>query len=494
MKTKGKDKKSMKTILTNCHSAKVRAAVTLALLATAVASARLEGAPPQAAGGGPPVYPVKVGANGRYLVDQKGVPFLIVGDTPQGLMGHLSESQAESYFANRQAHGFNTLGWIDVACAGSDYRSNKEGSTPDGIRPYTGFVAGGKDFEHYDLTKPNEAYFARLDRIVSLAAKHGLLVFIDPIETIGWLPTLRNNGLASAYAYGQYLGRRYKGFSNVAWLNGNDFNSWKDPKDDALVQAVAKGIKSEDPSHLQSVELNVCTSSSLDDPAWAALISLNGTYTYSPTYMQMLHSYNQKPVMPVYLLEAHYDWEDVGKPPDFGTPAVLRREEYWTMLTGGTGQFYGNKYTWSFPPGWETHIDTVGVSQLTIWKEFFSSLPWQDLAPDQNHTVVTAGLGTYGNFDTRVSQSDYCTAAKTPDGSYVIAYLPTERTITVNMASLRAPAHARWFDPTHGTYTEVPGGPLANTGTRQFTPPGKNHEGAGDWVLLLEATGPRRPH
>jgi hypothetical protein len=187
--------------------------------------------------------------------------------------------------------------------------------------------------------------------------------------------TLRNNGVTAAYAYGQYLGRRYKGYPNVAWLNGNDFNTWKDPKDDALAVATAKGIKSMDPGHLQTVELNVYTSSSLDDPAWVPLVSLNSTYTYSPTYIQMLHSYNQTPVIPAYLVEAHYDNEDVGKPPDYGTPSVLRREEYWTMLCGGKGQFYGNRYTWSFAPSWESHIDTVGVTQLTIWKEFFSSLP-----------------------------------------------------------------------------------------------------------------------
>ena len=478
----------MKTIPAKRLTAKIRATV-FALSATLVACTQLPAAPPQAAGGGAAVYPVKVSSNGRYLVDQKNVPFLIVGDTPQGLMGRLTEAQAEFYFADRQAHGFNALGWIDVACAGPDYRDNKEGSTPDGIRPFTEFVSGGNDFEHYDLTKPNEAYFARLDHVVTLAAKHGLLVFIDPIETIGWLPTLRNNGLASAYSYGQYLGRRYKRFANVAWLNGNDFNSWKDAKDDALVQAVAKGIKSADPAHLHTAELNVCTSSTLDDPTWAPIISLNATYTYSPTYMQMLHSYNQSPVVPAFLVEAHYDWEDVGKPPDFGTPSVLRRQEYWTMLTGGKGQFYGNKYTWSFAPGWESHIDTVGVAQLTIWKQFFSSLPWQDLVPDQDHTVVTSGLGTYGTLDTRVSQSDYCTAAKTPDSVYVIAYLPTARTITVNMASLRAPAHAAWFDPTNGAYTKIPGAPIANAGIRQFTPPGKNHEGADDWVLVLDGLG-----
>ena len=171
-----------------------------------------------------PVYPLKLSENHRYLVDQNGKPFLMVGDTPQGLMGRLTEQDAEYYFADREAHGFNTLGWIDVMCAGNDYPTNKDAVTPDGIKPFTGYVAGGTDFTHYDLSKPNEAYFVRLDHILQLAAKHHLLVFLDPIETIGWLPALRNNGMKAAYAYGQYLGNRYKRFSNLAWLNGNDFN------------------------------------------------------------------------------------------------------------------------------------------------------------------------------------------------------------------------------------------------------------------------------
>src|SRR5437868_7466551 len=38
------------------------------------------------------VYPVKMSANKRYLVDQNNVPFLIVGHSPQALVGDLSES------------------------------------------------------------------------------------------------------------------------------------------------------------------------------------------------------------------------------------------------------------------------------------------------------------------------------------------------------------------------------------------------------------------
>jgi hypothetical protein len=159
------------------------------------------------------------------------------------------------------------------------------------------------------------------------------------------------------------------------------------------------------------------------------------------------------------------------------------------MLSGGTGQFYGSFYTWSFASGWKFYLDTEGISQFTIWKDFFSSLPWQDLVPDQEHKVVTAGLGTYGTLQTRVSQSDFCTASKTPDGAFVVAYMPTARTITVNLTSLKAPAKAKWFDPTNGAYTSIAGAPFANTGTRQFTPPGNNHEGDSDWVLVLDASG-----
>jgi hypothetical protein len=252
---------------------------------------------------------------------------------------------------------------------------------------------------------------------------------------------------------------------------------------------VAEGIKSTDPRHLQTLELNIYSSSSFDDPSWRPILTLNSTYTYSPTYLQMLHSYNQTPITPTYMVEAHYDLIDFGKPWDYGTPAVLRRQEYWTMLSGGKGQLYGNGWTCYFMPGWKDYIDTVGVTQFMIWHAFFSSLPWQDLVPDQDHTIVTGGLGTQGDLDTRVSKSDYCTASKTPDGSFVIAYMPTAREITVNMASLKAPANAKWYDPTNGAYTTVLGGPFANTGMRQFTPPGNKHgDDETDWVLLLDAS------
>ncbi len=65
--------------------------------------------------------------------------------------------------------------------------------------------------------------------------------------------------------------------------------------------------------------------------------------------------------------------------------------------------------------------------------------------------------------------------------------MPTRRTITVDMTRLRGPVTARWYDPTNGTFSTISGSPFANSGTRNFAPPGKNSAGDGDWVLVLES-------
>src|SRR5262249_54260341 len=156
---------------------------------------------------------------------------------------------------------------------------------------------------------------------------------------------------------------------------------------------------------------------------------------------------------------------------DPGTPAVLRRQEYWTLLSGATGQLYGNHDTMAFPDGWKKSLDTPGTRELGYITSLFAPRQWYNLVPDQNHAVLTGGYGTY-DANAAVAGNDYATAARTPDGRLVMAYLPTARTVTVDMTRLAGPANARWYDPTTGTFTPIGGSPLPNTGSQQFTPPG----------------------
>jgi hypothetical protein len=418
-----------------------------------------------------PAYPLRIGGSGRYLVDQNNLPFLIIGDSPQSLIGNLGAADREMYLADRQAHGFNTV-WINLVC--NSYTGCKaDGTTYDGVAPFT---------KPGDLATPNETYFARADAAIRDAARHGLVVFLDPIETGGWLATLRANGAAKAFRYGAYLGQRYRDFPNIVWLSGNDFGSWTSAQDEAVVLAVANGIRSTDPNHLQTIEID---GSSLSDPNWAPLAGLNAAYTYGPTYAEVLKGYNQSARVPVFLVEAGYEFEDNLKQ-DPPTPNILRRETYWTMTSGATGLIYGNHYTWTFANGWQQKLDTIGVAELQIAKRFFLSYPWYSLVPDQDHRIITQGDGTFAASGA-VHTNDYATAARASDGKLVIAYIPTIRPFAVDMSKLSGSATGRWFDPTNGRYTVIEGSPYANSGRREFTPPGRNGSGESDWVLVLQA-------
>jgi hypothetical protein len=69
-----------------------------------------------------------------------------------------------------------------------------------------------------------------------------------------------------------------------------------------------------------------------------------------------------------------------------------------------------------------------------------------------------------------------------------MAYLPTGRPIVVDLGSMAGRGvRAQWFEPTSGTYRQIAGSPLVRSGRRTFTPPGKNHGGDRDWVLVLTA-------
>jgi hypothetical protein len=230
-------------------------------------------------------YPVRKSANGRYLVDQMNHPFLITGDAPQALMVNISTAEAETYFANRESHGFNAL-WINLLCA--TYTAGREdGSTYDGILPFTGYLPGhAGDPLYYNLATPNPAYFARCDQMLSMAANHGLVVLLDPIETGSFLPAfgggnavMPHNGAAACRNYGRYLGTRYRDVPNIIWMSGNDYQAWNDGISDSYVTAVALGIQDNDPNHIHTVELDYLTSGSLDDPNCAISVSTRHTLT-----------------------------------------------------------------------------------------------------------------------------------------------------------------------------------------------------------------------
>jgi uncharacterized protein DUF4038/collagenase-like protein with putative collagen-binding domain len=438
----------------------------------------------------PAAFPLKASANRRYLVDQNGAPFLIMGDSPQSMVVNLTTAQMATYMADRQARGFNTI--LVDALVTSNTGGNANGTTYDGIAPFT----SGSSPADYDLSTPNPTYFARLDALVSMAASYGLLVMLDPIETSGWVGTLENNGTPKASGFGTFLGDRYKNSPNILWQSGNDFQTWDtNATDNMLVYDVMAGIASADSNHLQTIELNYYFSYANQDTATlSTVLTLDFAYTYGGTYDEVLQAYNSLPTLPVFMGESNYEYENVtgGLPAPTGAYA-LREQEYWTMTSGGTGSLYGNHYTWTFATNWQNFLDSRGALEVQYFNKLFNSIPWWTLAPDQTHQITTAGYGTYDASDFNLEQNNYCTTSSAADGSLAVVYCPGNTsppgpfTLTVNLSKFSGPVTAQWYDPSNGTYSTIAGSPFSNSGARQFDSPGNNHDGDPDWVLVLQA-------
>jgi hypothetical protein len=205
--------------------------------------------------------------------------------------------------------------------------------------------------------------------------------------------------------------------------------------------------------------------------------------------------------MPSIFIEGNYEGENLEAGSHVTNAHDVRTQAYWSDLSGAAGWFYGNHWeVFALDNGtWNTKINQdIGAPQMAFVKSLFEARKWWQLVPDESHVVVTGGIGTcmassaqQGRTQPNAQDNTCATTARTADGTLVISYMPTARSISVDMTKLAASATARWYDPTTGTFTTVGGSPFVNSGTRTFTPPSSNHaDGFSDWALVLETSPP----
>ena len=395
-------------------------------------------------------------ANKRYLVDQNQTPYLLQGDAAWSLIVGLNEADVEQYLQNRKDKGFNTV-IVELVEHKFCKRPplNEAGDTP--------FIAPG------DFSTPNEKYFAHADGVIRGAAEHGIQVLLAPVylgyagTDEGWFDEIVKLEPEKCLAYGQYLGKRYKGFDNIIWVMGGDRRPGEVVE---KIDLIALGIREFDKRHLFTAH-GLHEYSAAEDFAGGRWININATYAHEIPHEKLLEDCNRNPVMPFFLIETTYEGEHNA------SIVQVRRQAYWAVLCGGFGHVMGNRPIWLFDPGWQIAMDLPGSVGMMHWGKLFRSRPWFDLVPDQKHEVVTGGLGEFRGLD-------YLAAGRTPDGSTVIAYMPTRRTITVDMSKVSgAEALGWWFDPSTGKTTAA--GTFPTRGAQQLTPPAK-----GDWVLVLD--------
>lgn len=122
-------------------------------------------------------FPVQVSANGRYLENVGGKPFLLHGDTAWSLMVQLTKEDAEEYLENRRQKGFNA---ILVNLIEQFYADN----------PPTNKYGDGPFTTQGDFSTPNEKYFDHAEWVIQKAEENGILVVLNPCYT-GYSPNFK---------------------------------------------------------------------------------------------------------------------------------------------------------------------------------------------------------------------------------------------------------------------------------------------------------------
>jgi hypothetical protein len=399
-------------------------------------------------------YPVKVAPDHRHLVTHGGIPYLVQGDAAWSIISGLTNEEAEFYLEDRRQKGFNSIivNLIEHKFRGPDNRY--------GVGPFN--TPG-------DFSTPNEKYFEHADWVIRKAAEKGIQVFLAPIylgykgTDEGWIKETLANGPEKSLNWGRYVGKRYAGFDNLVWMIGGDRNPEEARED---VDAVVQGIKEFDQRHIVTAHC-APENSALDQYKQDGWLDLNDTYTYQIVHSVLQNDYDRTPTMPYVLIETTYEGEHNA------SAVQIRRQAYWTLLSGAAGQFMGNRPIWLFDPGWQAALNSTGARDMVRLNDLFTSRPWFNLIPDVKHEVVFSGLGEFNGLD-------YVTAAWTKDGGTAIAYLPTARAVMVEMSKISGKrATVWWYNPRTGSSALI--GQFPTTGKRRFAPPGE-----GDWVLVVD--------
>lgn len=426
-----------------------------------------------------PLFPLHASENGRYLVDSNNKPFFYQAETPWRIFINLNENDMGELMDIRISQGFNVIQTMALT-SGTN-------------------VNGDKPFDGNDFTKPNLAYFEHIRKGIQLAEEKGLLVGMAPVWkgccNDYWNPVILENGTGKCREYGRFLGKYFAGCKNLFWIQGGD----NDPKEHTdHYREIALGIREFMPDVLQTYHASTGHSST-DVLPWRDNSWLNFIWTYTyfakkhgvwfymdgygelPEVYEMNHiEYRKYPVKPFALGESQYEGEDSASFKPQTPSEVVRRQAYWSVLSGGCGHAYGS-WCHGVNKNWRQVANDVGAGQMGHVRKFFEAIPWYNLVPDINNQFIVEGGGTYG-------KTDYATAAYLPDYSLVAIYIPPtgsgNRNLAVNLSDIKGKIQAQWFNPVAGIYsptTYTKKGKVLKT-----TTPGDHGDGSNDWILLIE--------
>jgi hypothetical protein len=425
-----------------------------------------------------------VSENHRFLQFQDGTPFFYLGDTGWEFFHRLTYKEAEKYLENRRQKGFTVIQAVILAELDGLNTPNRNGDKP---------------FIDNDPGRPNRVYFAFVDSLIRLAESKGLFIGLLPTwgdkvdkSTWGMGPEIFNP--QNAFAYGKFLGERYRNFPNIIWINGGDRSGGTNSKNTGsnfpVWDALGKGIKSADPNHLMTFHPWGEKSSSewfhtCDWLDFNMAQTGHGQRTYA-IYRIIKQDYDRTPVKPCMDGEPRYEDHPINWRPDslgWFNEMHIRQAAYWNLFTGAHGHTYGCHPIWQMaapgrsPVGYARHywydvLDLPGAWQMLNVRRLMESRPMLNRIPFQD-IVLNPG-------------DEYSHIAATRGDGYIMVYTPLGNDIELDGTLLPAIKYtAWWFDPRSGK--SIKSGTVERKSQLRFMAPSR---GPGfDWVLVLDEDG-----
>jgi hypothetical protein len=417
---------------------------------------------------------LSVSPNGRFLQYSDGDPFFLLADTAWELFHRLNYDEIEYYLDERKKQGFNVIQSVLI-------------SEIDGLRIPNAY--GLLPLIGSDPEKPNPEYFNFIDSVLRLAGLREMYFAIVPVwgdkidKLFGIGPEIFNE--ANAYSYGKWLGKRYRSFPNIIWMNGGDRSGGG--KNFKIWDSLGKGIRSEDPNHLITFHPPGDASSSMwfHDASWLDFNSCQSGHSIRnyPNYIMINYDYLRMPVKPCLDSEPRYEEHAVNwKPEENGifNDYDIRQASYWSVFSGACGHTYGTHPVWQMydkqreavgyvKHTWKEALQFKGAGQMIHLKNLMLSRPYFDRIPDQSF-LISPKVG---------EEHICCTRGK----GYVLCYLPMGGIIELKANDLDfEQVHGWWFDPRSGEAKSI--GVYAKEDACTFIAPSEGRE--CDWVLVLD--------
>jgi hypothetical protein len=403
-------------------------------------------------------------SSGRYLTDQNNKPFFWLGDAAWSLMAQLTIRDVDYYLDDRKEKGFSV---ILVSLIEHKFAAN----APANIYKQLPFIGA-------PFSTPNPRYFEHADSVIRSAAERNILVLLAPLylgydcKDEGWCAEVKAASAGDLYNWGKYVGERYRNFDNILWVIGGD----TDPSvEKNKILEMIRGILENDTVHLFSAH-NQPETMAVTPWQGETWLTVNNVYSYdSILYRHFKSAYSLTPSIPFYLCESAYENEHNS------APAQLRSQAYQSVLSGSMGHIFGNCPIWHFGAvekwcnlnNWKTELNNAGSVGMDYFQRLFRSRSWQTLIPDFENKIITAGFGTWG-------LTDYVTTAITKGGNTVISYLPSGRSVTVDLGKVSGrKARCWWYDPSSGKSFGI--GTFKTSGYHIFTP-----ATVADWLLVID--------